>query len=120
MMQVLSSSEDVGSRYSIRDAVFSLKLLALIDGLFSGLVDIFAGTGRTSQHHNHSTPNYNNNRMNDLAYDCIHLTITSSNGWVFAFEGGAHILFRHTTKDRRFVCPLQTQSLILLYRKESY
>jgi len=31
------------------------------------------------------------------------ITITSAEGWVFAFEGGAHILFRYTLPDQRFV-----------------
>jgi hypothetical protein len=29
--------------------------------------------------------------------------INSADGWVFAFEGGAHILFRYTASDARFV-----------------
>jgi len=31
------------------------------------------------------------------------IAITSAAGWVFAFEGGAHILFRYTLPDQRFV-----------------
>lgn len=33
-------------------------------------------------------------------------TIDTPDGWTFAFEGGAHILFRHTTSDQRYVPPV--------------
>jgi hypothetical protein len=89
---------------SFREAAFSLKLSALIDGVFSGLVDTIAGTGRrTSRQFNSINLMSQNNEPQEL-------TIDTPEGWVFAFEGGAHILFRHTpTPDRRFVLSLLVQ-----------
>jgi hypothetical protein len=83
---------------SIRDAAFSLKLLALIDVVSAGFVDMIAGTGRDPQHRQYNFNNLMNQNNNDQT-----LTIDSADGWVFAFEGGAHILFRHTINDGRFV-----------------
>ena len=81
------------------EATISLKLLALID-IFSGLVDTLAGTGKRIQRPLKS-PEDSMNQENPA----IEFTIKASDGWDFAFEGGAHILFRHTTPDPRFVPP---------------
>jgi hypothetical protein len=89
------SEHDATTSRSLRDgSAFSLKLSALIDQLLSGLVDIIAGTGRKTQHLITS---------NLMSQDAGDTTIDSPEGWTFAFEGGAHILFRHTRQDRRFV-----------------
>lgn len=81
---------------SFRETAFCLKLLALIDGVLSCLV---AGTGRPTIRQFSSTNLMSQNNESQ------ELTIDTPEGWVFAFEGGAHILFRHTpTLDRRFVC----------------
>ena len=89
---------------TFREAAFSLKLLALIDGVFSELVDTIAGTGRrTLRQFSSANLMSQNNESQQLIID-------TPEGWVFAFEGGAHILFRHTpTQDRRFVRSLLVQ-----------
>jgi hypothetical protein len=91
---------------SFREGAFSFKLSALIDGVFSGLLDTVAGTGgRTLRRFNSKNLMSQNNESQAL-------TIDTPEGWVFAFEGGAHILFRHTpTLDRRFVRSLLIQSV---------
>ena len=88
---------------SFREAAFSLKLSALI-GVFSAFVDTIAGTGiRTLRQ-------FNSANLMSQSNESQELTIDTPEGWVFAFEGGAHILFRHTpTLDRRFVRPLLVQ-----------
>ena|SRR5947207_15593460 len=84
--------------HSFREAACSLKLLALIDGVFSGLVDTIAGTGRRT------LQQFNSSNLMSQSNESQELTIETPEGWVFAFEGGAHILFRHTpTLDGRFV-----------------
>ena len=92
-----SEAMEAQSRSIIPDAAFSLKLLAPIGQLFSGLVNTIAGTGRGPRGQSNSK-----NLMDHVQGRNI-LNITSPDGWVFAFEGGAHILFRHTTSDQRFV-----------------
>jgi hypothetical protein len=97
MAEIEVSKEDVGSHSIHYGATFSLKLLALIDQVFSGLVDTLAGTGRRIQRH------YNRVDLMSEREGGTQVTVDTAEGWVFAYEGGAHILFRHTTKDRRFV-----------------
>jgi hypothetical protein len=92
-MAILKETE----AWSFCEGTISLKLLALID-VFSGLVDTLAGTGKRTQHPIKSTEDLMNQKTTDIAF-----TINTSDGWDFAFEGGAHILFRHTTPDQRFV-----------------
>jgi hypothetical protein len=90
-------------------ALGGLKLLAQIDQLFHGLVDIIiAGTGRQSQRQQHSSGTDNGHLMSqDACSSAVLPSIDSPDGWTFAFEGGAHILFKHapTTgqEDPRFV-----------------
>ena len=81
---------------SFRDGAFSIKLLALIDQVYFGFVDSLAGTGRSRLL-----------RANDavMGQKDVELIVDSAEGWVFAFEGGAHILFRHTLKNPKFVIP---------------
>jgi hypothetical protein len=94
-MAVSMISEHSATSRSLRDgSAFSLKLSASINQLLSRLVDIIAGTGRKSQ------PLIIHDLMSQDAGD---VTIESPEGWEFAFEGGAHILFRYTRPDRRFV-----------------
>jgi hypothetical protein len=89
---------------SFREAAFSLNFLALIDGVFSRLVDTIAGTGRRT------IRQFNSTNLMSQNNESQELTIDTPEGWVFAFEGGAHILFRHTpTLDRRFVRSLLIQ-----------
>lgn len=80
---------------------FSVKLLAVIDELVSGLVESFiAGPGNKQTRAAsalHGLP------MTDMG---VVACIQSHEGWEFAFEGGAHVLFRHTAGDRRFVLSL--------------
>lgn len=75
----------------------SLKLFALIDQMLSGVVDTLAGTGRRIQRH------YSRIDLMSQREEDGQVTVDTADGWVFAYEGGAHILFRHTTKDQRFV-----------------
>ena len=82
----------------IRDGAFILKLSALIDQLVAGLVDTVAGTGGKRRHCETAETN-----LMSQQYESSQLTITSPDGWIFAYEGGAHILFRNTSSDRRFV-----------------
>jgi len=88
------------SEWCVRDGAFSLKLLALIDGVFSGLVDTLAGTGRLSPPSSLKATNLMIQKNEDTEE-----TIDTPDGWSFAFEGGAHILFRNTTSDQRYVSP---------------
>jgi hypothetical protein len=82
-----STGSDVGSR-SFRDAALRRKVSQLIDQL---LHTVFSGTGKQ--------------KRDLLAMESDPVpTIDSPNGWVFAYEGGAHILFRHCRTDPRFVC----------------
>jgi hypothetical protein len=97
MAAIQVSKGDVGPHSIGYGATFSLKLLALIDQMFSGLVDTLAGTGRRIHRH------YNRvDLMNQREEDKL-VTVDTADGWVFAYEGGAHILFRHTTRDQHFV-----------------
>jgi hypothetical protein len=86
-------------------ALGGLKLLAQIDRLFHGLVDIIiAGTGRNSQRQHSSGTNGLMSR--DACSSAVLPSIDSPDGWTYAFEGGAHILFKHaptTGQDPRFV-----------------
>ena len=41
-----------------------------------------------------------------MSYSAVVATISGHEGWEFAFEGGARILFWHTAVDRRFVLTL--------------
>src|SRR2546423_2972245 len=99
---MISTRAEVGGEsrtLGLRDAVFSaLKLLAQINHLFSGLVHIIAGTGKQTQQHLSGSDNLMSHDENTAV-----LTIDSHEGWTFAFEGGAHILFRQTGLDHRFV-----------------
>ena len=87
-------------------ATFSLKLLALIDECFSRLVDTLPGTGRRS------LSQFGSKNLMSQSNEDGTLTIQVPDGWVFAFEGGAHILFRHTTGDRRFVSSHSSQPAV--------
>jgi hypothetical protein len=79
-------------------ALGGLGLLAQIDQLFGGLVDIIAGTGSKSRSAR------NNSLMSPAASKGCLARIDSPQGWTFAFEGGAHILFKHMAgQDHRFV-----------------
>lgn len=95
---MLSSRNEGGGvtqTLGLRNTAFGrLKLLTVIDQLLSGLVDVIAGTGRRTLHSFESDGHMN--------HDENLLTIDSPDGWVFAYEGGAHILFRHTQPDSRF------------------
>jgi len=86
----------------IRDGSgFSVKLLTVIDELVSGFVESIAGAGNKSRERGLDTQELGDEqRMN---HSVVVATISSHEGWEFAFEGGAHILFRHTAGDRRFV-----------------
>ena len=97
--------EAVSAPFGARDCLFNLeegigiiKLLAQINHLFSGLVHIIAGTGKQTQQHLSGSDNLMSHDENTAV-----LTIDSHEGWTFAFEGGAHILFRQTGLDHRFV-----------------
>jgi len=80
---------------------FSVKLLTVIDELVSGFVEsIVAGTGTKQTTRVVGAPFDGAARMTDSG---VVACIQSHEGWEFAFEGGAHILFRHTAGDRRFV-----------------
>jgi hypothetical protein len=85
--QLTSSSTKVGSR-SFRDVVVRGKVCQLIDIL---LQTIQAGTGRFQPRPL--------NRMDD---NDVVPVIDSPHGWTFAYEGGAHTLFRNT-RGARFV-----------------
>jgi hypothetical protein len=84
----LAASVPPGSR-SFRDAALRPKVATLIDLLHHIL---FAGTGRKRPL---TCPIMDNNHL-----VC---TIDSPRGWEFAYEGGAHILFRHVLPHPRFV-----------------
>ena len=82
---------------------FSVKLLTVIDELVSGFVEsIIAGAGNKTRGPRTSKLE-DEQRMRDSG---VVASITSHEGWEFAFEGGAHILFRHTAGDRQFVLTL--------------
>ena len=82
----------------IRDGGFSVKLLTVIDELVSGLVESFiAGSGHKQ------TRTASALRGLPMTDRGVVACIQSHEGWEFAFEGGAHVLFRHTAGDRRFV-----------------
>jgi hypothetical protein len=115
MALATSEGTDVGGSRSFRDAAFSLKLLALIDFVVSGLGDFIAGTGKVA---NASDRCCNDSSLMNGIGDGM--TIDSAEGWVFAFEGGAHILFRNTHRDRKFVCPLKLKKVLILCRKVNY
>jgi hypothetical protein len=84
-----STGSVVGSR-SFRDAALRRKVSKLIDQL---LHTVFAGTGRQKR------------QLTAMMKESEPMpTIDSPNGWVFAYEGGAHILFRHCLTDPQFVC----------------
>ena len=89
-------------------ALGGLKLLAQIDQLFHSLVDIIiAGTGRQSQRRQPSSGTNNGLMSQDPYSSTVLPSIDSPDGWTFAFEGGAHILFKHSPTtvqdDPRFV-----------------
>jgi hypothetical protein len=91
------------------DAAFGQKLFALIRDLFSstptgghsqgGQDRLQGGQGSGLQTAPHSG-SMSGARANAEVVD---IAIDSAEGWEFAFEGGAHILFRHIRKDVRFV-----------------
>ena len=101
----LWSTNTGGETRSFRDGAFSIKLLALIDMLVFGFVDILAGTGRTTE----LRAGEDNTVMTHEDED---LVIDSPLDWVFAFEGGAHILFRNTSSNPVFVTSLPPASPI--------
>jgi hypothetical protein len=82
-----------------RDLRFSVRLLPLIDEALCGLVECLAGNGRGRA----GQGMVNRAAMCDEEAEPM-TKIDSSDGWEFAFEGGAHILFRHNSA---FVCSLR-------------
>jgi len=98
-----------GETRLFRDGAKS-KLSALIDQILFGFVDtVLSGTGRgkplwpsPSGKRGESTDRgiQGGTGMTD-EHDV--LSIDSAQGWVFAFEGGAHILFKHTLDNPLFV-----------------
>ena len=87
----------------IRDGSgFSVKLLTVIDELVSGFVESIAGAGNNkSRGRGLCTQELEDEQR--MSNSVSVATIDSHEGWEFAFEGGAHILFRHTAGDRQFV-----------------
>ena len=88
--------------------LISIKLMTLIDELVSGFVESIAGAGKTSKSNKSedtSARDDGSNGRQRMTSEDVVASIHSHEGWEFAFEGGAHILFRHTTTDRRFVPP---------------
>lgn len=95
----LWSTNTGGETRSFRDGAFSIKLLALIDQLVFGFVGILAGTGRTTELVVARAGEDNT----VMTHEDEDLSIDSPLDWVFAFEGGAHILFRNTSSSPIFV-----------------
>jgi hypothetical protein len=95
----LSLTAAGGEPRSLRDGAF--KLLALIGPVVDGFLELFAGTGRLK-------PRVTLRSEGKVAETAMtlgdgDLIIESPHGWVFAFEGGAHILFRYTLNHPLFV-----------------
>lgn len=91
--------------------------VCVIDNMFSLLIDFIAGIG--SQYIPLSKSECKDNCtgvMQEDGRDTLDETIiTSAKGWTFAFEGGAHILFRYTGPGRRFVLyPISSLNHIFL------
>jgi hypothetical protein len=86
------------------DAAFGQKLFALIRDLFwsttSGGQHSQGGAGTKLQ----AGPQ-RGSMSGASAAEHVDIAIDSAEGWEFAFEGGAHILFRHIRTDVRFVSP---------------
>ena len=95
---------------------FSVKLLTVIDELVSGFVGSIAGAGKKSRGRGLCTQELEDEQR--MSNSVSVATIDSHEGWEFAFEGGAHILFRHTAGDRQFVLtlflPSQLYGLVLM------
>jgi hypothetical protein len=93
---------------------FSVKLLTVIDELVSGFVESIAGAGNNkSRGRGLRTQELEDEQR--MSNSVSVATIDSHEGWEFAFEGGAHILFRHTAGDRQFVLtPSQLYGLVLM------
>jgi hypothetical protein len=81
----LATSRATSGSRSFRDAALRRKVSSLIDVLLHTLQ---AGTGRQKR---------------PVMDDSV-VTIDSPDGWHFAYEGGAHTLFRYCRADPRFVC----------------
>ena len=90
------------------DAAFGVKVLALIRELFCtaiGGATVGTGTGnedraRLLAHRHREPPMTDEDSKDEKDVDTI---IDRPDGWEFAYEGGAHILFRHVSEDTRFV-----------------
>jgi hypothetical protein len=83
------------------DAAFGQKLFALIRDLFWSTSHPPHGGAASSEETVAQTRSMSGVR--DV--EKVEVTIDRAEGWEFAFEGGAHILFRHVRKDVRFVRP---------------
>jgi hypothetical protein len=88
------------------DAAFGQKLFALIRDLFWTTTTTATG-GELSQGGagcgvKRAPQSGSMSSARAIAED-VDIAIDSAEGWEFAFEGGAHILFRHIRKDVRFV-----------------
>ena len=87
----------------------SVKLITVIDGLVSGFVESISGAGKTfnsSKRGDTLPPEDGPSGRQRMTSEDVVASIHSHEGWEFAFEGGAHILFRHTAGDHRFVLSL--------------
>jgi len=87
------------------DAAFGVKLLALIRELFctvggGGTVSGSDDRARLLAHRQRRLPMIDEDSKDEEDVDTI---IDRPDGWEFAYEGGAHILFRHVSDDTRFV-----------------
>ena len=112
-MYCLAESAAEGVRVIRDGGGFSVKLLTVIDELVSGFVESIAGAGNKTRARGPRTQKLEDEkRMSD---GVVVATICSHEGWEFAFEGGAHILFRHTAGDRRFVLTLPPFFFSLLF-----
>jgi hypothetical protein len=94
-----------GETRLFRDGVLrSFKLSALIDQVVVGFVEILSRTGKNKPLFASPGPEEDRTLLGEgMTYGDEDLVIESPHGWHFAFEGGAHILFRHTLQNPRFV-----------------
>jgi hypothetical protein len=96
------------------DVAFGVKLLALIRGVFLGpqgqqsqpqsCGGVGAGSPGAAALHSRRQRRLQR-AMAAEDEDEGGATIDVAEGWVFAYEGGAHILFRHVLQNPRFVLP---------------